>query len=221
MPAEPRTTTPTTIAPGTTPRTMPPRAGGDGTPPANTPLGQVLVDMGAITELHLQEALERQSQGGQRLMLGEILVSMGLVDPDTLLRAVAASRGIDFVEDPAAIAEPGALALVPEALRRELHVLPLSLDKGELTVATSEPQNFFIKEQLSKVTGFRVRFVASALEKIDTALGNAPTDSRSLVHDAKPDRRHHPAAARRRLAVSRAARRAVRRDRAVPRRRER
>lgn len=187
MPAEPRTTTPTTIAPGTTPRTMPPRAGGDGTPPANTPLGQVLVDMGAITELHLQEALERQSQGGQRLMLGEILVSMGLVDPDTLLRAVAASRGIDFVEDPAAIAEPGALALVPEALRRELHVLPLSLDKGELTVATSEPQNFFIKEQLSKVTGFRVRFVASALEKIDTALGNAPTDSPELVNDILDD----------------------------------
>jgi len=161
--------------------------GGPSSPPAPTPLGQVLVDMGAITELQLQEALERQSQGGQRLMLGEILVSMGLVDPDTLLRAVAASRGIDFVEDPAAVAEPGALALVPENLRHDLHILPLTLDKGELTVATSEPQNFFIKEQLTKVTGFRIRFVASTQERIDTAIGNAPTESPELVNDILED----------------------------------
>ncbi|MBX3354516.1 MAG: Flp pilus assembly complex ATPase component TadA [Phycisphaeraceae bacterium] len=154
---------------------------------AVTPLGQVLVDMGAITELQLQEALERQSQGGQRLMLGEILIGMGLVDPDTMLRAVAVSRGIDFVEDPAAAAEAGALALVPENLRRELRVLPLALDKGELVVATSEPQNFFIKEQLAKVTGFRVRFVASPIDQIDAALGNAPTDSPELVNDILDD----------------------------------
>jgi len=143
--------------------------------------------MGAITELHLQEALARQAQGGQRLMLGEILMSMGLVDPDTLLRAVAVSRGIDFVPDPGSIAEPGALALVPENLRRELHVLPISLDRGELTVATSEPQNFFSKEQLSKVTGFRVRFVASPIDQIDAALGNAPTESAEISNEILGD----------------------------------
>lgn len=146
-----------------------------------TPIGQVLVDMGAVTEDQLQEALARQSQGGQRLMLGEILIGMGLVDPDTMLRAVAVSRGIDFVDDPASIAEAGALALVPENLRRDLHVLPLSLDQGELVVATSEPQNFFIKEQLAKVTGFRVRFVASPLEKIESALGDTPAPSTEIV----------------------------------------
>lgn len=149
-------------------------AGGDR---PTAPLGQVLIDMGAITEVQLKEALARQSQGGQRLMIGEILISMGLVDPDTLLRAVAVSRGIDFVDDPATIAEPGALALIPEQLRRDLHVLPLLLDKGELVVATSEPQNFFVKEQLAKVTGFRIRFVASSLDRIDAAIGNAPTES--------------------------------------------
>jgi len=152
-----------------------------------SPLGQVLVDMGAITEFQLQEALARQAQGGQRLMLGEILVGMGLVDPDTLLRAVAASRGIDFVQDPATVAEPGALALVPENIRRDLHILPISLDKGELLVATAEPQNFFIKEQLAKVTGFRVRFVASPLESIESALGNAPVESPELVNDILED----------------------------------
>lgn len=151
------------------------------------PLGQVLVDMGAITELQLKDGLERQAQGGQRLMLGEILIGMGLVEPDTLLRAVAASRGIDFVDDPAAIAEPGALALIPEQLRRDLHVLPLSLDKGELVVATNEPQNFFVREQIEKVTGFRVRFVASPLDRIDAAIGSAPAESPEIQTEILDD----------------------------------
>jgi len=165
-------------APATAPRGAPaPSAGGA---PATVPIGQVLVDTGVITEIQLQEALERQAQGGQRLMLGEILISMGLVDPDTLLRAVAVSRGIDFVEDPSTVAEPGALALIPEQTRRDLHVLPVSLAKGELLVATSEPQNFFIKEQLAKITGFRIRFVASPVDRIDAAIGSAPAETAEI-----------------------------------------
>lgn len=167
-------------APASTPSASSASSRPSGTAPAVVPIGQVLVDMGVITEIQLQDALQRQAQGGQRLMLGEILIGMGLVDPDTLLRAVAASRGIEFVEDPAAIAEPGALALVPEQTRRDLHVLPVALDKGELVVATSEPQNFFIKEQLAKLTGFRIRFVASPLDRIDAALGSAPAETTEI-----------------------------------------
>lgn len=152
-----------------------------------TPLGQVLVDMGALTEANLQEALKRQAQGNQRLMLGEILLEMGLVDQETLIRAVAVSRGIEYVPDPGAVADPGAMALIPEALRAEHRVLPLSLSEGELTVATAEPQNFFVREQLAKVTGFRIRFVASPGARIEAALGAAPAETQELDNDILSD----------------------------------
>ncbi|MFM8642943.1 MAG: GspE/PulE family protein, partial [Phycisphaerales bacterium] len=136
------------------------------------PLGQVLVEDGTLTADQLRSALAAQVKGGQRLLLGEVLIQMGMVDKDVLLRAVARSRGIEFVQDPAALFEEGAMALVPEAVRREHRVCPLFLAGNELVVATADPQNFFVEELVARETGFQVRFVASPEDRIDALLSD-------------------------------------------------
>ncbi|MBL9141661.1 MAG: Flp pilus assembly complex ATPase component TadA [Phycisphaerae bacterium] len=133
-------------------------------------LGHVLVEQGVLTQEQLRQALDIQARGGKRLLLGEVLLSQGIVDKTVLLRAVANSRGVDFIEEPASVFEEGSMALVPELLRREHRVCPLYLSGNELVVATADPQNYFVQELISRETGFKVRFVASPDEKIDALL---------------------------------------------------
>ena len=146
------------------------------------PLGQVLVSDGIVTAAQLRAALDAQVRGGQRMLLGEVLLQMGFVDRGTLLRAVAKSRGIEFVPEPASVFEEGAIALVPEAIRREHRVCPLFLAGNELVVATADPQNFFVEELVGRETGFQVRFVASPEEKIDALLSDP---ARAAAHAAR------------------------------------
>jgi type IV pilus assembly protein PilB len=145
------------------------------------PLGQILVEDGSLSPEQLRSALAAQVKGGQRLLLGEVLLQMGLVDKDVLLRAVAKSRGIEFVQEPAELFEEGAMALVPEAIRREHRICPLFLAGNELVVATADPQNYFVEELVSRETGFKVRFIASPDDRIDSLLSD-PTRAAENVN---------------------------------------
>lgn len=133
-------------------------------------VGQVLVEAGAISVHQLREALRRQSAGGSRLLLGEVLLQMELVDRTTLLKAVARSLEIEFVEEPALHADAAVVRLLPEPMRREHRIVPLSRDHDMLVVATADPQNDHVRELAQRETGLRVRFVASPDDRIDAML---------------------------------------------------
>lgn len=52
------------------------------------PIGRRLVEMGIVTEEDVNRALEQQRAGSQRMLLGEILVQRGVVDPQVILDAL-------------------------------------------------------------------------------------------------------------------------------------
>ena len=133
-------------------------------------VGQVLVEEGAISVLQLREALRRQSAGGSRLLLGEVLLQMELVDRTTLLKAVARSLEIEFVAEPAAEADTAVVRLLPEPMRREHRIVPLRRDHDMLVIATADPQNDHVRELAQRETGLRVRFVASPEDRLDAML---------------------------------------------------
>ncbi len=145
------------------------------------PLGQILIEDGTLSTDQLRQALAAQVKGGQRLLLGEVLIQMGLVDKTVLLQAVAKNRGVEFVMEPAALFEEGAMALIPENMRKEHRVCALFLAGTELVVATADPQNYFVEELIARETGFKVRFVASPDESIDALLSD-PTRAAENVN---------------------------------------
>ena len=109
-------------------------------------VGQALVEAGAISVHQLREALRQQSMGGQRLLLGEVLLQMELVDRTTLLQAVARTLEIEFVPEPAKQADAAVMKLLPESMRREHRVVPLRRENDLLLVATADPQNDHVRE---------------------------------------------------------------------------
>ncbi|MSR44665.1 MAG: type II/IV secretion system protein [Phycisphaerales bacterium] len=138
--------------------------------PISISLGQVLMDTGLLTSEQLRDALLAQSSDSRRKMLGEILVERGFVTNEQLLRALAQARGHDFLDNPAALADAGVRALIPEAIRNEHLVIPLALADGELVVCTSNPDDFVVTEHLARMTGFRIRITVSTPSAIEAAL---------------------------------------------------
>ena len=139
-------------------------------------VGQALVEAGAISVHQLREALRQQSMGGQRLLLGEVLLQMELVDRTTLLQAVARTLEIEFVPDPAKQADAAVMKLLPESMRREHRVVPLRRENDLLLVATADPQNDHVRELAQRTCGLRVRFVASPEVALDAMLAEAVND---------------------------------------------
>lgn len=139
-------------------------------------VGQALVEAGAISVHQLREALRQQSMGGQRLLLGEVLLQMELVDRTTLLQAVARTLEIEFVPEPAKQADAGVMKLLPESMRREHRVVPLRRENDLLLVATADPQNDHVRELAQRTCGLRVRFVASPEVALDAMLAEAVND---------------------------------------------
>ena len=139
-------------------------------------VGQALVEAGAISVHQLREALRQQSLGGQRLLLGEVLLQMELVDRTTLLQAVARSLEIEFVAEPAKQADASVMKLLPESMRREHRVVPLRRENDLLLVATADPQNDHVRELAQRTCGLRVRFVASPEAALDAMLAEAVND---------------------------------------------
>ena len=139
-------------------------------------VGQALVEAGAISMHQLREALRQQSMGGQRLLLGEVLLQMELVDRTTLLQAVARTLEIEFVPEPAKQSDAGVMKLLPESMRREHRVVPLRRENDLLLVATADPQNDHVRELAQRTCGLRVRFVASPEVALDAMLAEAVND---------------------------------------------
>ena len=137
---------------------------------------QALEESGAISVHQLREALRQQSMGGQRLLLGEVLLQMELVDRTTLLQAVARTLEIEFVPEPAKQADAAVMKLLPESMRREHRVVPLRRENDLLLVATADPQNDHVRELAQRTCGLRVRFVASPEVALDAMLAEAVND---------------------------------------------
>jgi len=139
------------------------------TTPAQSPLGQLLLRGGVLTEEQLNAALKQQECNDERKLIGEVLVDMGFVDDRIVLETLAQAYGIPFVSDTARLADPKVIQELPQAFLEEHGVLPMFLVRGVLTVAVSEPANLYLLEEIERRTGHRAQIVAATAEDIEAA----------------------------------------------------
>ena len=102
--------------------------------------------------------------------LGEVLVNNGLITPQDLVSALSTQLGVPEIDLNIAKMEPESLRLVPESLARKYGVIPLSMNKGYLVVAMSDPTDIMAIEALSAHTKMRIRPMIALSEDIQKAL---------------------------------------------------
>ncbi len=133
-------------------------------------LGRLLVEKGLLTKQHLEQALEFQVQRGHKKLLGEVVVELNFVTEEQVLELLAEGYGVPFLTQPAAIADPKVVELLPKEFVEEHKVLPLFLVQGVLTVAVSEPANLYLVEEIQRLTGHKVQIVAATATAIEASL---------------------------------------------------
>lgn len=132
-------------------------------------IGQILVDLGFITDEQLEVLLEeQQTQPGEKL--GKIAEEMGLVTDDQLAQALAEQMSMKVVDLSDTRVPTEVLEKVTQTMAQLYRVIPVRFDDNVLTVATAEPQNLSVQDELRTFLGYDIRMVVTTNHDIQQAL---------------------------------------------------
>ena len=131
-------------------------------------LGEMLVDVGVITEEQLGKALAMQKGSGKRL--GTVLVDEHFITETQLIETLRMQLGIDFIDLNKAKIDPSMVNLVPKAIAKKERVVPVKLDRDTLYLAMEDPMNFMAIEAVKTATRKRVVAMIAYSRSIDRAL---------------------------------------------------
>src|SRR5712691_5080020 len=153
-------------------------------------LGEILVAERLTTADVVAQGLARARTTGERL--GEALVALGAVTTEDVLRALARQQNLQFLSRDEL---PSALPVVKNLSAKYLRqyaVCPVSVENGLLTVATADPLNPLVVDDLQQSTGLAVKLVVSAPdaigEAIDRTYDGAATPLQRIVEGMEDDR---------------------------------
>ena len=136
--------------------------------PGTKGLGEILVEAGVITPETLAAALARAEHAHERV--GEALVALGAVSPDDILRAVAKQWGVPFLSaEEVPFTLPVLKNLSPKYLR-QYEACPVSLEGTTLTVATANPTNPLLVDELRQTLGLQIKLCVAPAEAILAAI---------------------------------------------------
>ena len=121
-------------------------------------IGQIFADMGFISDEQLEMLLEEQQQRPGTL-LGKIAQEMSLVTEEQLVQALAEQMGMQVVELGDITIPHTTIAKVTEAMAQMYRVIPIHFEGNRLTVATCDPQNITIQDELRSLLGYDVKVV--------------------------------------------------------------
>ena len=136
-------------------------------------LGELWVASGLMGSAQVDQALAYQTFHGCRL--GEAAVALGLLSSEQLLVSLAQQLQRPFVRRENLERVPERLLrCVPARVFARLRVCPLRIEwhegRGTLMVATSEPDNEGLIEELSLATGCEVKPVLALAEDLERVL---------------------------------------------------
>lgn len=139
-------------------------------PIKNLPIGKILVENGFINEKQLEEALAKQKESNGK-MLGDVMLEMGFVSETQLAQALSIRLKVPFVDLSSVQINTEAVMKIPENVAKEKTVFAFGINHNRLLVATNDPVNFYIFEDLKVQTGMEIIPQISTKTAIEAAIG--------------------------------------------------
>ena len=127
-------------------------------------LGDLLIEAGVISPLEMDEALQRQRLTGE--MLGRILVQMDLCDEQDIVEALGVQAGMERVDVGKIQATGDLLRTISPDIAKFYSVVPVRESSGVLTVATADPLNISMMDDLRQILGREVKGAVSDQQSI-------------------------------------------------------
>lgn len=145
-------------------------------------LGQILVDLGYLTEDQLWDVLEEQKQSGGEI-IGQVAVRMGMVTQEQVTEALAEQWGLPVVNLNETTINPKVLEDVPQPMAEMYRIMPLSKKDNVLTVAMADPQNLAALDDLRNMLGCEVRGAVSNAKDVEAAIARYYADREESIED--------------------------------------
>ena len=148
-------------------------------------LGRVLIKMGVLTREKVHECLEIQKrrrgtiQGPkadksalESLQIGQIFLELGLIDEKQLQIALAAQRGMEYMNLDEVDIPSDIIKRVPAQMAKTYHIVPVEYkqEQNELVVVLDNPNNFRATDDLSTLMGFKVSAKITDSDALENAL---------------------------------------------------
>ncbi len=160
-------------------------------------IGQILVDLGFISEQQLELLLEEQQQHKGEL-LGQIAIRMGFINDDQLAQALAEQFSLPVVQLNDVVVPPEVLNRITEPMAQLYKIVPVAFQDNTLTIAMCEPQKLSVIDELRSFLGYDIRPVVTTERQIDRALERYYSGAESvekIIEDLEQDAELNKAAA--------------------------
>ena len=137
----------------------------------NIRIGDYLVEQGLITQEQLEGVLAAQKESQETKRFGELVVELGFMSEVKFAQALAGKLHVQYVDLSNIDIDFEAVRKVPEALAKKHTVIAINIQGKRLTVATDDPINFIILEDIKVSTGMDTVPVLATKSAINKAIG--------------------------------------------------
>ncbi|PWJ13637.1 GspE/PulE family protein [Ruminococcus flavefaciens] len=137
----------------------------------NERIGDYLVNQGLITSEQLQQVLDAQKASNGSKKFGDVVVELGFMSEVNFAKALAGNLRVQYVDLDNVEINTDAVQMVPEALARKHTVIAINVQGKRLTVATNDPVNFIVLEDIKVSTGMDTVPVLATTSAINKAIG--------------------------------------------------
>ncbi|MFM8572570.1 MAG: GspE/PulE family protein, partial [Pirellula sp.] len=132
-------------------------------------IGQIFVDMGFITDEQLQLLLEEQQQQPGAL-LGKLAEDMALITDEQLAQALGEQMNMKVVTLDDSPIPKELLEKLTDVMAQLYRVVPVRFDGNRLTVATCDPQNLTVQDELRTFLGLDIEMVVATEREIKATI---------------------------------------------------
>ena len=137
----------------------------------NIPVGQYMVEKGLLTEQQLQKVLDHQKENRTPgKFFGDYVIELGYVTDVQFAQVLAARLGVPYVDLSETKISIDAVKKIPEALAKKHTIIAINVTGKRLTVATNDPINFYIFEDVKVICGMDVVPVLATKDAITKAI---------------------------------------------------
>lgn len=175
----------------------------------NVPIGQYMVNEGIITEEQLQNVLDaKKNENVPGKFFGDYIIELGYVTDIQFGKVLARKLNVPFVDldNPETVIDTEAVQKIPETLAKKHNIIAIKITGKRLTVATNDPVNFYIFEDIKVTTGmdvvpclatkqaivkqigkqYSMQKVGDVVESVESQFGEADdtSDSDERINDA-------------------------------------
>ena len=117
-------------------------------------LGDLLLEVGLITEDQLENALQVQKQSKERL--GTVILNLGYVSEENMIEVLEFQLGVPRIELKEESVNRAAALTIPVQMAEKYKVIPVSKEGRKLTLAMVDPTNFYAIDDVRLLAGCEI-----------------------------------------------------------------